>query len=71
MERGRLCNELLHLPVVQIICLETEFGKDGFNVPGQVKELGNKYGHMILQHLLLPQPLLLRSIKTTWAACSR
>lgn len=36
MERGRLCNELRHLPVVLIICLETEFGKDGFNVPGQV-----------------------------------
>lgn len=37
----------------------------------EVKVLGNEYGHIVLQHLLLPQPLLLRSIKTTWAACSR
>lgn len=36
----------------------------------EVKVLGNKYGHIVLQHLL-PQTLLLRSIKMTWAACSR
>lgn len=67
-ERERHCDKLLHLPDVQIICLETGFGINGFSIPcrdkcHKVKVLGNKHGCMVFRHLLLPLSLACWSIK--------